>query len=50
MWSLFLKMLENVLELKTTALLDFFLSMVKSLKNLQIIDLEKSSGEIWPFF
>ena len=50
LWSLFLKMLENVLGLKTTALLVFFLSMVKSLKDLQMIDLEKSSGEIWPFF
>ena len=33
-WSLYLRMLEKVLQLKATALLVFFLWLIKSLKNL----------------
>ena len=41
-WSLYLRMLGKGLQLKTNSLLVFFLWLVKSLKNLQIIDhLEK---------
>ena len=39
LWSLYLRMLEKGLLLKTTALLVFFLWLVKSLKSLQIIGL-----------
>ena len=38
-WSLYLRMLENVLQLITSALLVFFLWLVKSWKNLWIIEL-----------
>ena len=40
-WSLYLRMLENVLQLKITALLVFFLWLAKSLKNLIVDHLQK---------
>ena len=44
-WSLYLRMLGKGLPLKTTALLVFFLWLVKSLKNLQIIKFTGLMGE-----